>query len=83
MAFAARGQVADGTFVLGVGVECAHRYARMRVEDRLLAEARSLIDRAQAGVCIIWGELRFANQADFYVWEKTLTPEEVDRLMES
>ena len=82
MAFAARGHVADETFVLGVGVACAHRYERMRGEDRLLAEARSLIDRAEAG-CINWAELRFAHHAEFDVWEKTLTPEEVDRLMES
>jgi len=81
MAFAVRGHVAGEAFVLGGSLGCARSHERMRVEDRLLAEARALIDRAESGGGVDWDALRFRHHAEFDVWEKTLTPDELDRLM--
>ena len=82
MAFGSRGRVTgNDAFVLGVDEDAARRFERLHVEDALMLEARALIDRAKVGGDIDWNALRFTHHPDFDVWEKTLTADELDRLM--
>lgn len=81
MAFGSRGRVGNDAFVLGVDAGAARRFERLHVEDALMLEARALMDRAKGVGGIDWTALRFTHHLDFDVWEKTLTADELDRLM--
>ena len=75
---AARGRVGDLVFQIGVSEE-ARRFDRIGVEDRLLAEAGAMI--ALDGIADFdWPGHRFARNAEFDVWERTLTSGELRQL---
>ena len=79
--FGARGRIGNDAFVLGVDEAAVRRFKRLRLEDALVLEARALMDRAEGGGGIDWTALRFTHHPEFDVWEKTLTANELDRLM--
>jgi len=77
----ARGRVLGATFMLSVAPEAAKGHDRLELGDRLLEEARGILRQASQRGSFPWEEHNFAHNADHNVWEKTLTPEDVARLM--
>ena len=78
VAFAARGRANGEAFQIGVRADALSRYDRLRLEDRLLQEATSLISLSDFD----WTAYRFARNEEFEVWEKTLSVRELAILMD-
>lgn len=76
-----RAQALGATFQIGVARDQAARFDRMRLEDRLMLEARSLIHQAEGAGSFDWKANRFLRNPEHDVWEKILSTAELRRLM--
>ena len=82
VAFCVRGHIGGETFQMAVEKEAVSGYEQAAIEDRLMEEARSLLRMAtgQEGA-VDWGALGFSLTGEFGVWNKTLSRQDLKRLL--
>ena len=76
-----RGHVLDHTFVIGVAKDARYDCPLVKLEDRLIEEASSLIREVGHSGGFDWAKHHFERNPDFDVWEKILSQTELDNLL--